>query len=772
MSSEELAPQSNFAQTGTLDWVALGSHAVRFSYKIVARMADCDIDARTAVVLVAIGRQVILSPSGVRRVGDAIAACRAYESLNPHLWFGFRNSIPKMLSSSNEGLSFVGISAALSEGFHVDYAAEVLQEIVSYFKLSPEFTPSLRHWLRVVNACAGTLAKTDFGKLVQNFRDLHGSETLEFVGGTNEEFDNRWPSRSSSETMAKAFVELAQIAQTPESSITIEGGKDVGFLAAVAEWLLDMSIVITDGSGTILYPNHKLESPIKARFILVDRYSKSSQTPNVDLTYHRTKFVRLDDISDFLYTNGEDNRMKASGRLPWDECLSRSFGLSFKTLLGLGQTFGLKRYFASVIGSAARIFKAVAKAEPGVDFRVRRNWIYYTNEGSGDGFIQNLMHWFPELKVIETDMLQAVESGLKDAQSQYEASMAKIAEHCDCPHCSEAPKMTDRSRCFVFVTETVLQAGLILSNVDVEEGLCPSSAGFMSLYKAQLNTRSQDYKTRTSFEKDIGSIAWVIEPKTADDRETDGNRMRVMIEKALGLFTCVESLRDSDSCAWSFNGICAYRTILRDLSMHNEFGCSLARIHIVPGQIVWQNRQYTQIQDLGDLPPFDFRTEDNRIDTRQLLGFESPSLVLKETLKDSDSMLMGGFLLPNINKLPLFIAPTMIGNRALMANGLYQCQLRAGCNQKRQVIRAMPEFKVYKRCGKEVFVYKAPDDRSIFAAIAIGSLLETEYLPLYGGECLECALRTATDELEPYIEDTTHTSISSTRHLLVILKSY
>jgi hypothetical protein len=769
MSPGDSKPQ--FDQPVTLDWVELGSLAVKFPKETRARLADCDIDSRTAVAAVAIGQRVILSPSGARRVGDAIAACRAYESLNPDLWFGFRNSIPKMLSTSHEGLSFVGISAALSEGFEVDYAAGVLQEILSYFNLSPELAPSLGHWLRIVNACAGTLAKTDFGKLVQKLRDLHGSEPAEFVGGTYENLDDRWPSRSSSETMAKAFVELAQVARTPESSITIEGGKDVGFLAAVAEWLLDMSIVITNGSGATLYPNYEPKSPIQARFILFDRFSESSQSHHVGSTYPRTRLVRLNDISDFLYTNGEDNRMKAGGRLPWDECLSRSFNLSFNAPLGLGEMFGLKRYFASAIGSAARVFEAVARAEPGVDFSVRKRWIYYTNEGSGGGFIQNLMHWFPELKVIETDMLRAVESGFKDAQSQYEASMAKIAEHCNCPHCTVAPKTTDRSHCFVLVAETVLQAGLILSNVEVDEGLCPLRAGFERLYNAQLKTRSLDDQTRTIFEKDMGPIAWVIEPKTADDRETDNNRMRVMIEGALGLFGPINPLRDSDSCAWSNNGICAYRTILRNLSMHNEFGYSLGRIHIVPGRIEWQNRSYDQIQDLSPLPPFDFRTDDNRIDPTQLLGFEPPSLELKEKLQGSDCMLMGAFRLPNINKLPLFIAPTNIGNCAMMAHGLYQCQRCASCNENRQAITAMPEFHVHKRLGKEVTVYKAPNDLSVLAAIAIGSLLKDKYLPLCGGECLECALRTATDELEPFTQDNADTD-AQTRPLLVIVRLY
>ena len=266
-----VAPQSNSAQTGTLDCVALGPHDVEFSPKILTRIAEYDIHANTIIILLTIGQQVILGSSGARRVREAIAACRAPE-----------NSVLELLSSSDKGLPFVGISAALSEEFPVDYVVEVLQEIVRHLKLNPELTPSLTlpQCSRVVKPCVGTLAKTDFGELVQKFRDLHGSETIESVGGTYEQFDNRWPSPSS-ERMAKAFVKLAQIAQTPESSIIIEGGKDVGFLAAVAEWLLDMNIVINDSSGAILYSNHELERPIQAYFVLVDRYSESSQSPNL-----------------------------------------------------------------------------------------------------------------------------------------------------------------------------------------------------------------------------------------------------------------------------------------------------------------------------------------------------------------------------------------------------------------------------------------------------------------------------------------------------------
>jgi hypothetical protein len=739
MSSGDLVPQGSFAQTGTVDWVRLGDGMVSFSLTALARMATYGIDPVTIVLGKRIAQQFSLGRVGEKRVGDAIDALRSYAGFNKVLLFGFGiSSIPQLLTTHTEGLALVAISAALSEVYHENVATQILYEVLleSHQQLPREFTPSLQSWSKIVKACAGTFATTSFGKRAEHLMSLHRSETAVFPAGDPEQFDDSWRSRSSTKGIAQALINLGKISRKELESITIVGGGDTGFLAAVAEWLFDMNIIIVDSNAEPLYVNSGPGSVIHVYFVFKDRLEVSpSQNMELEAFQYPRKVFHLKDVSDILFTNYGNDEIRVSGRLGWDHCLSSAFGSNnFEILKGLRSTFG------TALGCAARIFEAVANSEPGIGFDTRKNWIYYTDAGSGHGYVQNLVYWFPELEFFETQSQEAVGFSYIDARNQYESCVSILKRNCPCFHCNlPGGKQTPNGRCLVITMETILKAALVLSNVTVERCLEPKRTGFDRLYQRQVAARSRDDDTRERMERGLGPIVWVIEPEKEDEYlYTVDHRVRLMIEGAMGLFTFLKELSNSSSCAFASGGICAYRNILEGLSIHDNGGYALGRIRIVPGRIEWYGVVYDRVEDWYQTPSDEFCMDDGRINLEEI-DFKEASLWMEE----SPDMLSVTYRLPNSKQRVLNIAPAYFSNTALAAHGLVQYQQQHAGNHGTGPICKESAFRVQILNGKEVSLYQAANERSVAAAMAIAHSSEIEYHVILDDKCAECALQWA-----------------------------
>lgn len=273
--------------------------------------------------------------------------------------------------------------------------------------------------------------------------------------------------------------------------------------------------------------------------------------------------------------------------------------------------------------------------------------------------------------------------------------------------------------------------------------------------------------THTRKQDSLGPITRVIEPELADEQShTEDHRLRLMIDGALGMFAIFTELPESSSCEWSKGGICTYRTILEDFSMDDDNGYRPGRVRIVPGKIEWRNRIYDQIQDAIDHPSEEFRMDDLRISPEELVGFDSPSLFLEESTHDTYSMLSAYFRLSNSNHRILTVPPTYVGNWALMAHGLFQCRHPPGAlgEQKKNA----PEYEIRMRHNTEIAVYRAPNDRSVYAALVIANVQEPEYHVICGGNCIDCALRTMITEVEPLAIEAGRTRKNAPRLLLIV----
>ncbi|KAJ4287308.1 hypothetical protein N0V90_012706 [Kalmusia sp. IMI 367209] len=315
MSSGGLAPQGSFAQTGTVDWVQLGNSVVTQSYKVLARLVNHGVDQYTIQLGVHMAQQLPLGRVGEMRMREATRDLGFYHMLNRDLLLGMGpESIPHLLEKSVEGLALLAISAALSEVYVEEVAAEVLHELLLHLEPPRELTPSLLSWSKIVKGCAGSLAKTTFGIMAEKFMSYHPSETSLFPTRRAEEYDhhnNKWRSRSHAKDIAKALLTIGEVSRAKLESVTIIGGGDSGFLAAVAEWLFDMTIVIVGNDNQEIYRTSVPGSTVQARFVLRDRMDPSpSHRTELEAFQYSSKTVRLEDVSDILFANDRNDVMK------------------------------------------------------------------------------------------------------------------------------------------------------------------------------------------------------------------------------------------------------------------------------------------------------------------------------------------------------------------------------------------------------------------------------------------------------------------------------
>lgn len=738
MSSGDLvlAPQGNFAQTGTVDWVQFGDIAVTQSYKVLARLVNHGVDLYTIRIGLHMAQLLPLGPVGEKRMREATRDLGFYGTLNKQLLLGMGpESIPYMLEKSVEGLALLAISAALSDIYVEEVAAEVLHELLLHLKPPHELTPSLPSWSKVVKGCAGTLAKTKFGIMAEQFMSYHPSETSLFPTRKAQEHDenhDKWRSRSHAKDIAKALVTLGEIARGKLQSVTIIGGGDSGFLAAVAEWLFDMRIVIVGNEGEELYRNSAPGSTVQARFEFRDRMDESPfRSTEIEAFQYPSRKVHLRDVSDILFANDRNEVMMVSGRLQWNRCLSSAFGYAFQTLMDR------KENFSRVLGCAGRIFHAVATAEQGISLRSRNHWIYYTDAGSGSGFVQNLMFWFPELKSIELITQKAAACELANARANYEAALYNLATTCSCLYCDST--QTGRPRtgyCLVALAETILKAALILSNVSIAPGLNPTRLGFNRLYEGHIEAKPRDKDACERREEELGPIVWVIEPGQEDQfHHAIDHRMRLMMDGALGLFTFLREVEDSITCALASGGICAYWKILGGLSIYDEHGFALGRIHIVPGRIEYQGIAFDRIQDWYDSSSDEFsEMQDQSFD----LEMEFTDHALK--MEQSFDGLRVGYCLTNSKQHFLNIPPIWLLNTAIGAHGWSRCQKLQRCSREGRVSGRALQFETTRHRGKEVALYQAPNDRALCAALAIAELLSNDDCVIINDNCRACAL--------------------------------
>lgn len=641
--------QAGFTTSGSLSLVDLATKPVQYSVDVLARISRAGVDSYTLVVGQALSQLFLLGKQGQSNVQNAIASLRCCSSVGDALYFGVGvEGFVRMLAKTTQGLTLVALAATLSECYPEDVVAQTLYEIVALIHSPDRLTPSVNEWLNVVKACQGALATSSFPVRAEVLMSLHEPSFAKAKPDKQHTvFYLRDRGCAEPEDIAAALLSISRITRGEIVSMTLSGGFAAGFLAALAEWLFGLSVLIENGEGQVLYANCSDAHTAQVHVVFVQpahddiKGKPSTGSEHTQALQVTSATYHLREVTDLFSYSKKSNTAFVGGRLAWDTCLVSTFGEVFRRLIYNPLAPG------RVLGSAARIFQAMAIRDPELERRLPGTWSDYGgvwNGYGGLGFVTTLLKWFPELRVAENHMLGMMGVSIHQALVQYDDALEQISVNCSCSGCRyKSPSLTGCQR---LVIETVIVLGSILSCLEIYDDLLPTRGGLQSIYLRLIGERHSaqhrtdpaasglDQDSRQRFE-----IFWILRIMTtyAELR----NRLSNVIE----LFTSRYGVKSQKVSAVAEGGVCAYLATLSDLVLDKQI---IGRVCVVAGSIERNGRRYGQVSDrdreISDMiPGFD----ELPAHFERLQHIEHAVLTLKETV---DSLMVEFELRPSLDK--------------------------------------------------------------------------------------------------------------------------
>ncbi|KFY99779.1 hypothetical protein V500_01263 [Pseudogymnoascus sp. VKM F-4518 (FW-2643)] len=557
---------SGFPQQGTVDWAQLVGHTASFTLSVLSRFSAANVDLYTLEVGRIVSQRFEISNLGRENVTNGLNGLVSYGIFGDILWFGFgsRHVVRAMPST------------------------KVLHELVRILKAPPQLTPSILQWKALIRSCAGVFAKTTFGTLVEEmiqYNPYAWYRTTESRGtvATREGF-------ATPKSISEALYGIVSISRGEQKSITISGGNDAGWLAAVAIWLFDLRIRICNAEDVQLFSNCGEQEPqvniiFERRGSPIGNTSSGEHQTSQDLQCLDRTYV-LEDATN-LFKFRYKQHFTVSGRIPWNSLFKGVFGKDFETIIT-----GHHQTLATTIGSAARLLRGIVNAEDEVPKKLISCWQTYVHGSYGQGFLRNILEWFPELESLKHGMEAAASKPFLDAKVRYEQQIEVLRLSCKCNIC-EPESLEDNLEmfCHVILVETILALCFAVSEMVVEDGLFPKRAGVEAIYRRQIAkrekfTRQGNDFLRSALVDELGPFAYIY-------RDPPNPSEGLQLENCIELFTGFK-YNQGEYTALAEEGICIYRSILNGMSDDIEIS---GKIHILPGTIEYHGRPYTQVAD-------------------------------------------------------------------------------------------------------------------------------------------------------------------------------
>jgi hypothetical protein len=582
---------AGFSQQGSVDWVALSRGTLGLTIQGISRLSQAGIEALTVLAARGIFLQVRLGAIGQGRIEKAVKSIQVFPSMNSALWFGFGvKHVVRNLSESAEGLACIGICSCLTEEFSASVSAQIIAELFRLYKPPDDLTPALGQWTALINACQGVVAVTEFGIILSSVAKIF------LLDGTPNLVKASRP-----EAIAKVLQGLFEVSLGSKNTIVITGGADCAWFAAVAHWLLELSVQVVNGQGEVLYrPGYVKEASIESVQVTIcyERTSinasaitkRSFVIPSGDKLIHRG-------LAD---TDIDELSIISHGRLQWSACLTDTFGSPMRSLLSFSAAnTGL------ALGAAARIFEHLAfqgwhEGFPGGEHFAFAVTSHPVNSGSyGRGFLLKARSLLPELSQsskLLNNLESMLEKSTRTAIRDFSESMSSIIKLCACRLCQQSCDSagssdeleSDQSRrnsfCSFLLVMTICNLVRLSSNIEMpgDTLVYPTRSGIERIYW-ELKKETEDEFGYDDPPMDRLFRSWLNEP---------------VLTQALRLYSGRSVDRKTstalNACAIAAHGLCVYTSTLTEISIDPE---RILPVKVVPGRIQWKNHTYDDIQD-------------------------------------------------------------------------------------------------------------------------------------------------------------------------------
>lgn len=741
---------SSFAQTGSWSWVNLIDSGVKGAISVLSRYSAGGVDQYTIIVGQLLCVNFRLSNQAVTRLRNAIMELKSMNTLGDMLHFGFGvDSIVRNLAATVEGGILVALCAAVTEAFHPDHGANIFWELVRSFSPPEKRAPSPMQWKALLNACAGTLAETGFPKLAEHYMQLHEECNRLTIGRAHRDTPPSLRGVSSPDSLAEALLAIGKVSTGDLISVSIIGGADVGWLAAVAQWIFDLRVSIFDPDGEQLRAKSTHQHP-QVRVYL----AKPSDDHYAQRIAVKGRICQLRDTTELFHFNQNDfGSALVCSRVPWNNALNLTFGSDFRCLMDLSRSFG------RALAAAGRIFEGVTKSESPIMIDEQRYCKTYFNDSVGRGFGAFAMSLFPELIPLEKPYQEAKFRSLGDALEQYEVSSTNIKTVCKCEICRGGAEdgMFEERFCLLLLLETIVFIVHLMSGVTTPNDLMPMRSGIEAQYRRLLKLHaSEKLDSRVS---QYGAAGFMLEFNAAECEDWN-------IEESVAVPRLIHAARlfagreiqssDHAQAAISVSGIVVFLNSLLVVGLPTSPEIA-GRCTVMAGHIEMHGRLYDRLEDLSD---FDLHGMDYR--RRQSSGKAFDPLLTPLSLTDEfDNITTVAQEQPSVVKVGLsihersedpaiarsvIIGPASLTQSVLEAIGIVNCNGKS-CKGK----SVLPSLPADDKCIKlleakndcNIWLFTGDDLSRLVALIRVSDVDPMLHTIMQFDECLECCVMAA-----------------------------
>lgn len=741
----------SFVQQGQVDWVAFANSTVSASVSVMQRFSAAGVQPVTVAGGLALGSRFELGKKGTHNMDTALKTLNGVFGYGKLLYYGFGyRSFVNILAETKVGVNLVALCATLVDMHDIAFAAEVLAALWKLESFPDQFEPSMSQFTALVTACSGVIAATVFGQIGDMMLgDLRKILRLSSRSGLPRR------SESSAQDVAKVLHGLFQISQGARERIQIIGGPSCSFVGAFAHWLLNFTVYVEDDSGTIIHADTLGHEAAQVRI----RYSDMNKL-SAELNISSTTYI-LRDYEMLFMTNETYEGIGVKARTSWDGCLKRAFWGSAERLINGSHILG------SYLGSAARIFAALARGEADVGEFSRLYFGDFVDGAYGRGFIENVGAIFPELERVEhfeKIMLKAFNNSVEHALSNLQVAVTSLTDLCECGLCSgEATRCVNELQdecadtyCVLGTAMTIASLVRLVACLDIHEKLNPTISGLHLIYKQcdrriHLNGRRRQSPLRLNDILCLHSL-------------NDDNYALLSSDEIMAGAHCLftghpseQSALQRTRTALSLNGICCYIEALHGPSSNASV---LRRVRVLPGRILRGDREYAEVFD-GPGPPFQFhlpRAKFSPTSVTTPATYREDEFEVKPLVEEQSNGLGLSFYYEAA--FPMAVARIEPGNltqRVLLRTGLIVCNRRTckkdlafPCRYIQDGWMLLDESFKEQEADQSIncLIWPFRESFDVGRCVAIQTALQNEDIFVRRDECLPCCTKTVVTSSE------------------------
>ena len=267
--------------------------------------------------------------------------------------------------------------------------------------------PSYDQWEVLVRGCSGILAQSPFGLAFNFFKAICPRA------------DTQKAACAGPKQVALALRGLARISKGDMKSMKLKGSSECALLAAIAQWVLDLKVVIQYASGHIVYPS--AEAYVDDYHLMI---TYSDNTDTCEPASGAGSLYGIDQFSDVISKRTIAKSLR--DRIKWATALRDTFKSSAVILLQSPTILG------SLFGNAAKIHSSTSKSLTLNNTSRQCESPRLGPELSGRSFIDLACDLLPELVASKDSMNKILDRPDDEACLQFEKTSAILKKVCGC----------------------------------------------------------------------------------------------------------------------------------------------------------------------------------------------------------------------------------------------------------------------------------------------------------------------------------------------------